>query len=35
MFAIALSLKPSARACANASSRLGPMFAVDPTADSA
>src|SRR5690349_5189539 len=32
MFAIALGLKPSARACANASSRFGPIVAVEPVA---
>src|SRR2546423_1411037 len=35
MFAIALSLKPSARACANESSRFGPMPPAEPTAASA
>src|SRR5512133_542263 len=32
MFAIALSLNPSARACAKASSRFGPIVDDDPTA---
>src|SRR5436190_6727619 len=35
MFAIALSLKPSARDCAKESSRFGPMPPADPTAASA
>jgi len=35
MFAIALSLKPSARACANASSRFGPLLAIELKAASA
>src|SRR5206468_7895760 len=35
MLAIALSLNPSARACANESSRFGPMPPAEPTAASA
>jgi hypothetical protein len=35
MFAIALSSNPSERACANASSRFGPIVDVEPTAASA